>query len=167
MIEQAIRLYERQLKSLTDKQLEPIEADEQTQTKARIIKSVPGLGPATVATLISERPELGTLNRQQIACLIGVPPTNRDSGTLRGKRTTGGGREEIRNALYMPTVVAVQHSHDQNVRPTTRHQWKTNTRCLDCLQEKTDHHPQRHDPRRKHLAESHRFHLISKTVATL
>jgi transposase len=63
-----------------------------------------------VATLISELPELGTLNRQQIARLVGVAPTNRDSGTLRGKRTTGGGRVEIRNALYMPTVVAKQHN---------------------------------------------------------
>jgi transposase len=55
-------------------------------------------------------PELGTLNRQQIARLVGVAPTNRDSGTLRGKRTTGGGRVEIRNALYMPTVVAKQYN---------------------------------------------------------
>jgi transposase len=116
MIEQAIALYERQLKSLQDKQRELIEADELSQSKARIIQSVPGLGPATVATLISELPELGTLNRQQIARLVGVAPTNRDSGTLRGQRTTGGGRVEIRNALYyrpcgetsdMPTVVAI------------------------------------------------------------
>lgn len=69
--------------------------------------SVPGLGPATVATLI---PELGTLNRRQIARLVGVAPTNRDSGTLRGQRTTGGGRIEVRNALYMPTIVAMQRN---------------------------------------------------------
>ncbi|MCA8998189.1 MAG: IS110 family transposase, partial [Planctomycetaceae bacterium] len=59
---------------------------------------------------LPELPELGTLNRQQIARLVGVAPTNRDSGTLRGKRTTGGGRVEIRNALYMPTVVALKHN---------------------------------------------------------
>jgi transposase len=110
MIEQAVAFYERQLKSLQDKQRKLIAEDRQTQAKARIIDSVPGLGPATVATLISELPELGTLNRRQIARLVGVAPTNRDSGTLRGKRTTGGGRIEIRNALYMPTVVAKQHN---------------------------------------------------------
>ena len=108
MIQQAIRLYERQLDTLREQQQQLIEDDEQTQTKARIIASVPGLGPATVAVLIAELPELGTLNRQQIARLVGVAPTNRDSGTLRGKRTTGGGRAHIRTALFMPTVVAKQ-----------------------------------------------------------
>jgi transposase len=110
MIQQAIRLYERQLDTLRQKQQQLIEDDEQTQTKARIIASVPGLGPATVAVLIAELPELGTLNRRQIARLVGVAPTNRDSGTLRGKRTTGGGRAEIRTALFMPTVVAKQYN---------------------------------------------------------
>lgn len=110
MIQQAIRLYERQLKTIMDHQHALIEADQAARAKARIIQSVPGLGPATVATLISELPELGHLGRQQIARLIGVAPINRDSGTLRGKRTTGGGRVEIRQALYMPTLVAVRHN---------------------------------------------------------
>ncbi|MEZ5943335.1 MAG: transposase [Planctomycetaceae bacterium] len=72
MIQWAIRLYEQQLDTLKDKQHELIDADESSQTKARIIESVPGLGPATVATLVSELPELGQLNRQQIARLVGV-----------------------------------------------------------------------------------------------
>lgn len=110
MILQAIKLYEKQLEELHRQLQQLIAEDGQAQVKARIIESVPGLGPATVATLISELPELGTLNRQQIARLIGAAPTNRDSGTLRGKRTTGGGRTEIRNALYMPTIVAKQYN---------------------------------------------------------
>lgn len=110
MIRQAIRLFEKQLQDLRQRQRELIEADEAAQTKAGIIASVPGLGPATVSVLIAEVPELGELNRQQIARLIGVAPTNRDSGTMRGKRTTGGGRVTVRNALYMPTVVAKQHN---------------------------------------------------------
>lgn len=110
LIEQAIAFYEQQLVELRKQLAELIEADERAQVKARIIASVPGLGPATVATLISELPELGQLNRQQIARLVGVAPTNRDSGTLRGKRTTGGGRAEIRNALYMPTIVAKRYN---------------------------------------------------------
>lgn len=110
MIQQAIRLYEKQLDTLRNKQQQLIQDDEHAQAKARIIASVPGLGPATVSVLIAELPELGTLNRQQIARLVGVAPTNRDSGTLRGKRTTGGGRAEIRTALFMPTVVAKQYN---------------------------------------------------------
>ena len=83
LIRQAIRFYERQLETVRKAQLKIIQEDKQTQERARIISSVPGLGPATVATLISELPELGQLNRKQIARLIGVAPTNRDSGTLR------------------------------------------------------------------------------------
>lgn len=110
MIEQGIEFYERQLQEIREELQNLIDEDEQAQAKARIIESVPGLGPASVSTLIAELPELGTLNRQQIAKLIGVAPTNRDSGTLRGKRTTGGGRVDVRNALYMPTIVAKQYN---------------------------------------------------------
>jgi len=110
LIRQAIRLYEKQLQTVRAAQQKFIDQDEQAQATARIMASIPGLGPASVAVLISELPELGTLNRQQIARLVGVAPTNRDSGTLRGKRTTGGGRVEIRNALYMPTIVAKQYN---------------------------------------------------------
>ncbi len=110
MIEQGVRFYEKQLDVIRQKQQQIIESDEQMQSQARIIASVPGLGPATVSTLIAELPELGDLNRQEIARLVGVAPTNRDSGTLRGKRTTGGGRVAVRNALYMPIVVAKLHN---------------------------------------------------------
>jgi transposase len=110
MIQKIIKLCEKQLETIQAKQQRLIEEDEQMQAKARIITSVPGLGPASVSVLISELPELGNLNRQQIARLVGVAPTNRDSGTMRGKRTTGGGRTAIRNALYMPTIVAKLHN---------------------------------------------------------
>jgi transposase len=110
LIRQAIRFYERQLDTLRKAQAKIIHQDTLSRKKASVIRSVPGLGPATVTTLISELPELGQLNRKQIARLIGVAPTNRDSGTLRGKRTTGGGRVNVRNALYMPTVVAKKHN---------------------------------------------------------
>lgn len=110
MIEQGVRFYEKQLDAIRQKQQQLIESDEQMQSKAHIIASVPGLGPATVSTLIAELPELGALNRRQIARLVGVAPTNRDSGTLRGKRTTGGGRVQVRNALYLPIVVAKLHN---------------------------------------------------------
>jgi transposase len=106
MITQAIAFYTVQMKELQLKLKELIGQDEATQKNAEIILSVPGLGDASVATLITELPELGKLNRQQIARLIGAAPTNRDSGTMRGKRTIGGGRVHVRNALFMPIVVA-------------------------------------------------------------
>jgi len=60
--------------------------------------------------LLVEVPELGQLNRHQIAALIGVAPINRDSGNFRGKRMTGGGRHDVRMCLHMPTVVACHHN---------------------------------------------------------
>ncbi|MCE5184903.1 MAG: transposase, partial [Planctomycetaceae bacterium] len=60
--------------------------------------------------LVTELPELGQLNRRQIAALVGVAPIARDSGTFRGKRMTGGGRKNIRSRLFMPTLVAVRHN---------------------------------------------------------
>ncbi len=110
LVRKTITFLERQMKTVKTALTKIIEQDKQTQKTAQIISSVPGLGPATAATLISEPPELGKLNRQQIARLIGVAPTNRDSGTLRGKRTTGGGRVDVRNALYMPTIVAKKYN---------------------------------------------------------
>jgi transposase len=61
-------------------------------------------------TLVAEVPELGALNRQKIAALIGVAPFNCDSGTLRGKRAIWGGRAHVRAVLYMSTLAAVRHN---------------------------------------------------------
>lgn len=110
MIQKFIRLCEKELKSIQDRLQKLIQADEQLRKKAEIIMSVPGLGVKSALVLISELPELGKLNRQQLGRLVGVAPTNRDSGTMRGKRTTGGGRKKVRTALYMPTIVAKQHN---------------------------------------------------------
>jgi transposase len=78
------------------------------RTKARILDSAPGIGQTTAAMLVTEVPELGRLNRRQIAMLVGVAPINRDSGTFRGKRMTGAGRRDVRSRLFMPTLVAIR-----------------------------------------------------------
>ena len=80
------------------------------RTKERIIRSVPGVGPVLSATLLANLPELGALSRGQIAALVGVAPFNRDSGTLRGKRTVWGGRRRVRAALYMAALVASRYN---------------------------------------------------------
>jgi transposase len=76
------------------------------QADADLLASVPGVGKVTLRTLIAELPELGHLNRRKIAALVGVAPVNRDSGTLRGRRTIAGGRPAVRTALYMAALVA-------------------------------------------------------------
>jgi len=74
------------------------------------LKSVPGIGPVVSITLLSELPELGQLNRKEIAALAGVAPLNRDSGTLAGRRTVWGGRARVRAALYMAALVASRYN---------------------------------------------------------
>lgn len=74
--------------------------------QARLLESVPGVGPTTARTLLAELPELGTLDRRRIAALVGVAPMNRDSGTLRGTRHIRGGRSSLRASLYMAALVA-------------------------------------------------------------
>ncbi len=73
-----------------------------------LLKSVPGVGFVTSSALIAGLPELGRLDRRQIAALVGVAPFNRDSGKMRGKRSCWGGRANVRTALYMPTLVATR-----------------------------------------------------------
>ena len=75
-----------------------------------LLRSVPGVGPVLTATLLSQLPELGRLNRRQLAALVGVAPLNRDSGTLRGHRHVSGGRKAVRAALYMSTLVATRYN---------------------------------------------------------
>ena len=108
-----IRAIERHL-ALLQAELSELEADidgairksPAWQADADLLASVPGVGKATLRTLIAELPELGHLNRRKIAALVGVAPINRDSGTLRGRRTIAGGRSTVRTALYMAALVA-------------------------------------------------------------
>lgn len=73
-----------------------------------LLRSVPGVGPVLATTLLADLPELGRLNRKQIAALVGVAPFNRDSGQYRGQRRTWGGRAPVRATLYMATVASVR-----------------------------------------------------------
>ena len=74
--------------------------------KDNLLRTVPGVGEQLSLTLLAYLPELGTLDRRQIAALVGVAPFNRDSGKMRGKRTVWGGRARVRAALYMGALVA-------------------------------------------------------------
>jgi transposase len=78
------------------------------RTTEQLLRSVPGVGPVVAATLVAELPELGRLNRKQLAALVGVAPLACESGTLRGRRVVWGGRAQVRAVLYMSTVAALR-----------------------------------------------------------
>ncbi len=80
------------------------------RAKDKTLRSVTGVGPVLTMTLLAGLPELGVVNRGEIAALAGVAPFNRDSGTLRGKRAVWGGRSQVRAALYMATLVATRYN---------------------------------------------------------
>jgi transposase len=77
---------------------------------AKLLQSAKGVGPNTTMVLIADLPELGKLSSREITALVGLAPFNRDSGTMRGKRTIFGGRAQVRCALYMATIVAMRHN---------------------------------------------------------
>lgn len=87
-----------------------IRASPTWQAKVDLLKRVPGVGDQTARSLVAQLPELGTCSRQQIAALVGVAPMNRDSGLMRGRCTTCGGRANVRRALYMATLVATRYN---------------------------------------------------------
>ena len=89
---------------------EILKRDPTYQEKVEKLCSVPGVGMITAQTLIGLMPELGRLNRQEIASLAGVAPMNHDSGRRKGKRRTQGGRSEVRNTLYMAALSATTHN---------------------------------------------------------
>ena len=80
------------------------------RAKENLLRTVPGIEPVVSRTLLADLPELGRLNRKQIAALVGVAPLARDSGTLRGKRTVWGGRAPVRAVLYMGALVAARRN---------------------------------------------------------
>lgn len=96
----------KQIDEINDQIAELIENDDDWSARAAQLASVPGVGPQTSRALLAELPELGKLNRQEIAALVGVAPFNRDSGMFRGKRMIWGGRAGLRTALYMAALAA-------------------------------------------------------------
>jgi len=97
-----------QVKKMDERIAKAVEADVANARTVEILNSVKGIGPVTVSTIVAELPELGKLNRQEVAKLVGVAPMNNDSGKSTGKRKTTGGRHTVRRTLYMATLVATR-----------------------------------------------------------
>ena len=105
-IKNMTRMLEREIVRLDDEIVQLIRADEDLSRKDDILRSTPGVGPGTSAMLLAHLPELGQLNRQQVAALAGVAPWDFRSGRWTGKSSIWGGRSDVRSVLYMAAVSA-------------------------------------------------------------
>jgi len=107
-IKEHILWLERSLSELDSELGQAIHSSDIWRAQNNLLQSAPGVGPVLSTTLLAELPELGSLNRKEIAALVGVAPLNRDSGILRGRRTVWGGRSQVRATLYMAALVATR-----------------------------------------------------------
>ena len=109
-VERIIAILKEEKKRLDEQIRELMNEQKAWQEQIEILRSVPGVGVVTTATLLADLPELGKLDRKKIAALVGVAPMNFDSGKKRGYRKTKGGRIEVRSVLYMSTLVATRYN---------------------------------------------------------
>lgn len=107
-IRKSLESLKKQLKSIDDRLSECVKQDTNNQRKIEIMSSVKGVGLVTISTFLAKLPELGNLNRAEIAKLVGVAPINNDTGQSSGRRRTCGGRSYVRRVLYMATLVATR-----------------------------------------------------------
>lgn len=109
-IARLLKALERELTSLDGDIDDAVRGSPAWRESEDLLRSVPGIGPTVARTLIAELPELGTLDRRQIAALVGLAPWTRQSGQWRGKSFIGGGRAPVRSALYMAALTASRHN---------------------------------------------------------
>jgi transposase len=105
-LDKSLRQLEAQILDLERQIAKLIENDDDWRGKSRLLQSVPGVGPAVASTLTAELPELGQVNRQEIAALVGLAPFDRESGQWKGQRFCFGGRAQVRSILYMAALTA-------------------------------------------------------------
>lgn len=105
-VEMILKQLDRHIEKLERRIAKLIENDDDWRSMVRLLQSVPGVGPALASTLIAELPELGKINRQEVASLVGLAPFDRESGKWKGKRSCFGGRATVRSTLYMAALAA-------------------------------------------------------------
>jgi transposase len=107
-IELTLRFLLEQRQAVIDEMTACLKADPDLGKKAEVLMSLKGIGLRTACFLLAGLPELGLLDKAQIAKLVGVAPLNRDSGAMRGKRMITGGRRPVRDALYVAALPAIR-----------------------------------------------------------
>lgn len=110
MIEESLAHVKKHLQTLAERIQAVLQELAKTEAKINILQSVPGVGQVTTATLVAELPELGQLNRGEVAKLVGVAPFVNQSGTSDKPRKVRGGRAQVRSVLYMAALVATRHN---------------------------------------------------------
>ena len=109
-IQQHIRWLEKALENINNDIDQMIKKSPTFCKNNKILQSFKGVGPVTAATLLSDLPELGSMDRKKIAALVGVAPLNCDSGQYRGRRRIMGGRANVRRNLYMAAIASIRHN---------------------------------------------------------
>lgn len=107
-IQRHLKFLDQQIDELDQQIQQAIDDNQLTSAIAKSLQTTKGVGKVLSSTLVAEVPELGTIDRQRVAALVGVAPINNDSGTHTGKRSIRGGRQSVRNVLYMAALVAIQ-----------------------------------------------------------
>ncbi|WP_206075658.1 IS110 family transposase [Marinobacter sp. NP-4(2019)] len=107
-IKSLLKMLQNQIEAVTRQIEQEVAKVDHWRTKMEIMTSVPGVGKVLAYTFLSELPELGSLNRKEIAALVGVAPINRDSGKLNGKRRIRGGRHRVRTVMFMAMLSSIQ-----------------------------------------------------------
>ncbi len=113
---QRLTQIDRQIKTIDSALQAFLESDADLMARFKIIASIPGIGTLTAVTMLIAMPELGSLDNKQVASLAGLAPQARDSGQHRGKRHIRGGRAILRQALYMPALVATRYNADMKAK---------------------------------------------------
>ena len=108
-IDKHIKFLESQIKALTEKMNKIISDDKVLTEKSKCLQEINGIGETISSMLLAILPELGTVNRGQIASLCGVAPHPKESGTINGARTTQGGRHDVRKMLFFAALTAVKY----------------------------------------------------------
>jgi len=111
-IEESLKFLENQRQIVVSEMTQCLEEDVTLSQKAAVVMQIKGIGLRTACVLLAGLPELGSMDKGQIAKLVGVAPLNRDSGQMRGKRMISGGRKPVRDALYMAALPAIRFEPD-------------------------------------------------------
>lgn len=114
-IKQLIKIYEKEITKLENEIETIIENDEELKKKYKLLLEQKGIGKKVAYILLGLLPELGYLNRRQVAALAGVAPFARDSGTINGYRRTGIGRIDVKKALFITALVAIKCDEKMNL----------------------------------------------------
>jgi transposase len=134
-LEKVIACLEAELEQMDQEIQALLQTQTDLQIQEKLLRSAKSIGPVTAATLLADLPELGQLDRQAIAALVGVAPMNADTGKKRGYRKTKGGRPEVRRTLYMATLSGIRHNpvlkpHYEQLRQRGKEKKVAITACM-------------------------------------